>query len=50
VLDEKMKLASSKLKNTYQTVKEIAFDIGYTSNSSFTNAFVKTFRDFAIKL
>ena len=41
VLDEKMKLASSKLKNTYQTVKEIAFDIGYTSNSSFTNAFVK---------
>jgi len=41
IFDEKMKLASSKLKNTYQTVKEIAFDLGYTSNSSFTNAFVK---------
>lgn len=41
VFDQKMKLASSKLKNTYQTVKEIAFDLGYTSNSSFTNAFVK---------
>ena len=41
VFEQKMKLASSKLKNTYQTVKEIAFDLGYTSNSSFTNAFVK---------
>lgn len=41
VFDQKMKLASSKLKNTYQSVKEIAFDLGYTSNSSFTNAFVK---------
>lgn len=41
IFDEKMKLASSKLKNTYQPVKEIAFDLGYTSNSSFTNAFVK---------
>ncbi len=41
VFDKKMKLASSKLKNTYQSVKEIAFDLGYTSNSSFTNAFVK---------
>lgn len=41
VFDEKMKLASSKLKNTYQSVKEIAIDLGYTSNSSFTNAFIK---------
>ncbi|SDG87038.1 response regulator transcription factor [Psychroflexus sediminis] len=41
IFDQKMKLASSKLKNTYQSVKEIAFDLGYTSNSSFTNAFVK---------
>lgn len=41
IFEQKMNLASSKLKNTYQTVKEIAFDLGYTSNSSFTNAFVK---------
>ena len=41
VFEEKMKLASSKLKNTYQSVREIACDLGYTSNSSFTNAFVK---------
>ncbi|WP_026302611.1 response regulator transcription factor [Psychroflexus tropicus] len=41
IFEQKMKLASSKLKNTYQSVREIAFDLGYTSNSSFTNAFVK---------
>jgi AraC-like DNA-binding protein len=41
IFEQKMELASSKLKNTYQSVKEIAFDLGYTSNSSFTNAFVK---------
>lgn len=41
VFDKKMQLASSKLRNTYHTIKEIAFDLGYTSNSSFTNAFIK---------
>lgn len=42
IYDQKMKFATLKLKNTTQPINEIAFDLGYISNSSFTNAFVKS--------